>query len=124
MARREHILRKNCVHEACKEVGVWSYERQKDLVASFENRNEYRCVRHSRPNEVLGDGQTTIESVRVSYRGPADRLYWGVPPDFKNGSGFIYGPGFKAFAQDFPEGTRLIISVRVETPNDNSTGEG
>ncbi|MFK5282653.1 hypothetical protein ACI3PL_24120, partial [Lacticaseibacillus paracasei] len=38
-------------------------------------------------------------------------MYWD------SGSEFAHGPGFKAWAADFPEGTRLIVTVRIETPN-------
>lgn len=32
-------------------------------------------------------------------------------------SGRISGPGFKAWADDFPEGTRLTITARIEVPD-------
>lgn len=32
-------------------------------------------------------------------------------------SGFTHGPGFKAFAKDFPEGTKIHIVVTVEVPD-------
>ena len=31
-------------------------------------------------------------------------------------SGFTFGPGFKAFANDFPEGTKIVITATLEVP--------
>jgi len=31
--------------------------------------------------------------------------------------GFVSGPGFKAYAKDFPPGARLIITARIELPS-------
>jgi hypothetical protein len=38
-------------------------------------------------------------------------LFWNT------GSGFIYGSGYKAFADDFPEGTILRITAEIILPN-------
>jgi len=112
MARREYKLQKRCAHEGCAEIGRWTYETARDLANSYEQRNVYRCVRHADPDAVLGDGNREIEKVLTSKASDnAQGLYWdGL-------SGFVHGPGFKAWANDFPEGTRLIVTVRVETPN-------
>lgn len=37
-------------------------------------------------------------------------LFWD------DGSGFTHGTGYKAYADDFPPGTRLIITARIELP--------
>lgn len=112
MARREYKLQKRCAHEGCAEIGRWSYETARDLASSYEQRNVYRCVRHTDPGSVLGGENQAIEKVltsRASDKAPG--MYWD------SGSGFAHGPGFKAWAADFPEGTRLIVTVRIETPN-------
>lgn len=44
-----------------------------------------------------------------------EHLFW-IASDEKSGSGLTFGPGFKAFAKDFPEGTRLVITARIEAP--------
>lgn len=33
-----------------------------------------------------------------------------------SGNGFVWGPGFKAYAKDFPEGTRVTITAEVLVP--------
>lgn len=110
MARREYRLNKNCAQEGCKEVGRWTYTTQRDLATSYEFKNEYRCVRHTRPQEVLSQENTATEKVLTAVRGAGGNLYFG-------GFGFVHGPGFKVFADDFPEGARLIVSARIELPN-------
>lgn len=35
---------------------------------------------------------------------------------FFDGMSFVYGPGFNAMAGDFPAGTKLIITARIELP--------
>ena len=112
MARREWMLRKPCVHQGCTEIGRWTYETKRDLERSYENKHEFRCTRHSKPEEVLSVENAATEFVMVSKKseGCGDNLYW-------NGGGFQHGPGFKAWANDFPEGTRLIVTARIELPN-------
>lgn len=113
MARREYKLQKRCAHEGCTEIGRWTFDTARDLSSSFAQRHEYRCVRHTAPNEVLGSECQSIETVLTSQSSDqAPGLYW-------NGrSGFVHGPGFKAWAKDFPEGTRLVLTVRVELPSE------
>lgn len=44
-------------------------------------------------------------------------LFW-LPEGGAHGSGFTHGPGFKAHADDFPEGTRLTVTTRIEIPEE------
>lgn len=43
-------------------------------------------------------------------------LFWRAEGQEKGGNGFVFGNGFKAFAKDFPAGTRLTVTARVELP--------
>jgi hypothetical protein len=40
---------------------------------------------------------------------------------FWNHQGFLSGPGFKVWAKDFPAGSRLIVTARVELPDISSS---
>jgi hypothetical protein len=60
--------------------------------------------------EVLAADNDATEKVLVSKRGAGGNMYW-------DRSGFVYGPGFKAFADDFPEGTQLVVTARIVMPN-------
>lgn len=112
MARREWALRKPCVHPGCTEVARYTYATRRDLETSYELKHDFRCTRHSKPAEVLSAENTATEVVMVSKKsdGCGDHLFW-------ERNGFQHGPGFKAWANDFPEGTRLIVTARVEFPN-------
>ena len=119
MAKREWSLRKPCVHPGCTEVARYTYATRRDLETSYEIKHEFRCTRHSKPAEVLSVENMTTEVVMVSKKsdGCGDHLFW-------ERNGFQHGPGFKAWANDFPEGTRLIVTARIEFPNAEFSGEG
>lgn len=82
------------------------------METSYEIKHEFRCTRHSKPEEVLSADNMTTEVVMVSKKsdGCGDHLYW-------ERNGVQHGPGFKAWADDFPEGTRLVVTARIEFPN-------
>jgi hypothetical protein len=75
---------------------------------------------------VLGPDNLTTSVTLTALPGDnryiADKLFW-YSPDRRGASGFSYGPGFKAFAKDFPEGTQLIVTTRVITPGAVPTGQ-
>jgi hypothetical protein len=47
-------------------------------------------------------------------------LYWGKDEAW---NGFSHGPGFKAFAEDFPAGTRLRITAEIIFPQEPRDAE-
>lgn len=112
MSKREWPLRFQCGHEGCAEAVTYRYSTRRDLESSFELKNyqggKWRCTRHSRPDEVLSadNPETRVELVS---RQESYGRYFGS-------SGFVHGPGFKLFANDFPPGTKLIVTARVELP--------
>lgn len=82
-------------------------------------REGYRCTRHRNPDEVLSGEvptrtRTLIASRSTRYNLPKN-LFW-FEEGTETGSGFVYGPGFKAYADDFPEGTRLTITAQIDPP--------
>lgn len=113
MARRDWPLRVTCGHPGCTESNTYRYETQRDLASSFERKNYYpdkwRCTRHSRPDEVLSARNPSTEAVLV-----VDEYEYGR---YFGHFGLVTGPGFKAFACDFPPGTRLIVTARIEIPD-------
>lgn len=105
-----------CHHPGCNESTVYSYDSKKEAREGYKWRERWMCVRHSKPDDVLSESNmertTTLEAKPVmTCRGDKVLgLFW-------NGSnGFAHGPGFKAFAKDFPEGTKLIVTARIELP--------
>ena len=112
MSRREYLLTFRCKHEGCTERTTYRYDTQRDLRESWARKTYetkgWLCVRHNAPNEVLSidNPETTFE---VTSRQTEHGCYFGS-------HGFMHGPGFKMFANDFPAGTKLVVTARVELP--------
>lgn len=115
MARREYPLTFRCGHEGCTESVTYRYERQRDLSESFELKNygngKWRCMRHHNQERVLSPSNLETVAEMVSEEKPYGRYFgsWG----------FLSGPGFAIYANDFPPGTKLIVTARVEIPRAN-----
>lgn len=111
MNRRVRTVRFKCGHEGCQEVAnyeVHSNDEARRLYAA-EGNGKYRCVRHTRMEEVLS-ASNSRRTVDLANEQKENGCYWG------GGSGFTYGPGFKAFAKDFPPGTILRVTAEVILP--------
>lgn len=97
-------LRKECAEPGCKEFGLYT-----DLTPEGYRRlarEAWRCVRHTQPEEVLSVTNVRREKIVESVQLPHGR-YW------QGSSGFMYGPGFKAYADDFPVGTKIRVIAEV-----------
>jgi len=112
MARPEYRLRFTCKHPGCQEHVTFRYSTARDRSASFElsayGKDGWLCSRHRNPDEVLSASNPETRFEAVSYDSHGRR--------FINHSGMVSGPGFKMFVDDFPEGTRLIVTARIELP--------
>lgn len=112
MPRRLPHARFQCGHEGCQEYTHFEVMDGAHRISLFKRHGngQYRCVRHSQPDEVLGPTNTR-RSVDLTNVELNTGCYW-------DGSmGFCYGPGFKAFARDFPPGTILRVSAEVVFPD-------
>jgi hypothetical protein len=123
MPRREYTGRFPCGEPGCREVAFFVYDLKRDYTDAQRRYSEtpWRCIRHSRPDEVLSVGNRVRETVLTAsklIRGgrPLSGLFW-LAAGSTSGSGFTSGPGFKAFASDFPEGTQIRIRVEVVLPD-------
>jgi hypothetical protein len=116
MSKRDKTMRVFCGHEGCREMGFYSYQNRKEYLnlESKYGQGKWQCVRHTQPNEVLSKEnlktQKTVICGRSKTYPDLKELFWD------DGSGFIYGTGYKAFANDFPEGTKLIITAEIIIP--------
>ena len=119
MARRVHYRSPQCAHEGCGERANYEFtsmREQREYAETLRKRGGWRCVRHTSPDEVLTEDAPIRETVLVSRQETYGRFFApeGVT---KGGGGFQHGPGFKVYAEDFPTGTRLIVTARVEIPD-------
>lgn len=113
---RQYLSRFECGHPGCGEFATYESSRradQADLYRRYGNK-QWRCIRHSQPDQVLSLQNPRLTHTVVSrehhYEGKSIGLFWG------GGSAFTAGPGFKAFAKDFPAGTVLRVTAEVIPP--------
>jgi len=123
MAKREYIVRVKCGYEGCKENSFYTADTrayENELYRKYGN-GLWRCCRHTRPEIVLSAEKpkrvtemVLTEKFSDAKYGPVRSigLYW-------DGSGFKHGPGFQAYAGDFPKGTILRVTAEVILPPSN-----
>lgn len=113
MSRREWPLRFVCNHPGCTESANYRYSTRRDMMESFELKNysdgRWRCVRHRNPDEVLSLSNPRTRAEIVLEQKPHGKFFGHF--------GFISGLGFKAFAEDFPAGTKIIVSAEIVLPD-------
>ena len=113
-----------CADPACPEKVTYRHETRADEAASVKSQREcaWKCARHRWPDRTLGPGQEVIAAVMTVIPVPDARawepsLIW-ESPGWPFQSDKISGPGFQAFAGDWPEGTRLEIRARILPPEE------
>lgn len=107
-----------CTESAFRTVSTLADRRE---VAADQKRRPWKCSRHRNPEQLLTP--TNLERTHVliadrSKRFPTltDNLFWREESADDVGSGYMFGPGFSAHADDFPKGARIVITARVELP--------
>jgi hypothetical protein len=130
--RREYYSSPQCAHDGCTERAHCVFATRKEQREAWQRQQEapWRCARHRRPTEVLSADAPVCEHALVLVERTYESrnwqtgeveakplgLFWAPEGSEKGGSGFTYGPGFRAFAEDFPAGTRLVVTARIELP--------
>lgn len=119
--KKEFILRVTCHKLGCHEIGRFSYGDKKDYRDGYLRHNgSWMCIRHSDESKVLlpSNLQTTRkrELTVVSIASISGQHFW----DSKNG--FASGDCFRAWAKDFPVGTKLVMesTARIILPGDET----
>jgi hypothetical protein len=116
MKKQDKTIRVYCGHEGCHESGFFCYDNRKECLElqSKYGQGKWRCVRHTCPNEVLSKENLKTQKIVVSGKSKKypelKEFFWD------DSSGFIYGTGYRAFANDFPEGTKLIVTAEIKLP--------
>lgn len=114
-----------CTWEGCNERDYFACDTRADQRQVHQRRENHRCSRHRKPDEVLMPDNPAREHVLVAqqrfWESKHDGmqplgLFWAPEGQEKGGSGYTFGPGFKAWSKDFPVGTRLIVTARVQLP--------
>lgn len=119
MSRRKYTIPLTCAEPSCREssiceaIGLQEYQEAR----ARYGRDPWRCSRHRRPDEVLSldnperRGEIVVRTTRYGF------------PSWSTGSRVVDGPGFKAFSDDFPLGTRLIVTAHIELPESPGSAE-
>lgn len=116
MKSYQKIVRVYCGHEGCHETTFYSYDNKKEADRIYQKygNGKWRCTRHSNPEEVLSLTNLKVQKILVAKHSEKypelKTLFWN------HGSGFTYGDDYKAYADDFPEGTKLIITAEIILP--------
>lgn len=106
-----------CSHPDCHEKGRYGFDTKKEAREwSMRKRENWTCTRHSLPDEVLSIRRIEITTVLESkHIEGLSELFW--IGSGKSGNGFAHGTGYRAWAKDFPEGTKLEVTARIILPS-------
>lgn len=111
----KYYSRRICTHEDCKEFSITNHRTQKEMREYESTKRKWTCNRHSYPEEVLSiDVNSTIQVLTVESNEYGQ--YWRISGAKKLSSGFQFGNGYKAWADDFPIGTKLKVTAEIITP--------
>lgn len=112
----------SCIQKGCSERGNYERSSLKEInELRSKYQNSWKCVRHTNPDKVLSKNNPKRQIVLIAKKSrkypELKELFWD-DVDGNVGSGFEYGPGFKAYANDFQEGTELIITAEIKVKNE------
>jgi hypothetical protein len=115
--KRRYALRVQCGHPGCAEFRHIECVTRADYneMDKRYSGGKWRCTRHMDLGQVLSiespKRMVEMTSTRAisEHTGSSIGLFW-------NRQGFVSGPGFKAWANDFPEGTILRVTAEVILP--------
>jgi hypothetical protein len=122
MGRRRWPFRYECTFPGCTQSSHHEFHSLAELKQQlkWQPRETWRCVRHSRAEEVLSS-TNPIRTVELTNFEEPHGKFWGTT---KAQCGYQCGPGFQAFAVDFPAGTRLRVTAEIIYPTPITTEGG
>lgn len=133
MPRGDYRLFVTCTEPECRESTTFGYTLKADYREGYQRHHgKWKCVRHSSPGTVLAPGNEVLTAVLTAVRPvftdcngnetPLSKMSWRAD-GAGSSSGYVRGPGFQAFAGDWPEGTRLEVTARI-LPPEGGDGDG
>lgn len=102
---REQLYQRACAEPGCVEVIRFTYRTRAEYL-ELERCCPRRCVRHTHPEQTLSRTRVSAGASFIS-----DGEIWRGGPGLQ--SGLLHGPGFKAYAKDFPPGTAINITATI-----------
>lgn len=111
----KYYTKRKCTHEGCKEFSITNHRTYKEMREYQSTKKKWTCPRHSHPEKVLSiENNNTVETLIVE--STDNGQYWRKLGSQNLSSGFQHGNGYRAWAKDFPVGTKLIVSTQIITP--------
>jgi hypothetical protein len=123
--RRAHFYSPQCVHEDCVQRAHFEFtsiRAKQQCVERTEQRGGWRCGRHTDPEKTLSENNRTREVTLVVTETERGR-FWCEEGQERLSGGFVCGPGFRAYAEDFPADTKLIVTARLEMASQTAEDE-
>lgn len=109
---RTQVTTLQCVEPGCREVGRYAYDNRKDYERIHRTYSPYKCFRHSNKATWL----TPEDRSRTTELTVAARSHGLYFEPISNG--YTHGPGFNAYASEFPAGTRIIVTATALLPDE------
>lgn len=121
MGSRSRTTTLRCTWPDCRETSLYEYDNQREYAEIHARRTTHRCLRHRNDlADVLAQDNRAVSTELVIVQKDHGR-FWGTLT--KAVQGLVTGPGFQAWARDFPVGTRLRITAEVyPCPHDSLNG--
>jgi hypothetical protein len=111
VSKRSYLCRLVCTHPGCTDFSLFDCVNRKDYAQQAAKQTGFKCLKHTGTETMTPDSLTRTVTLEAVPRGDCGgSLFWGG----KNG--FAHGNGYRAYAEDFPPGTKLIVTARIELP--------
>lgn len=125
MSARTKIATMRCTWPGCEALGRYEYDNQREYADVERRRPTYRCTRHYNDGkDVLGADNPLLTNTYVVVAAHGSQFWQHEGEEDHLSSGFSHGPGFKAYATDFPVGTRLRVTAEVVAARPGGDGGG
>lgn len=112
MGRRRFPYYVTCAEPDCSKMAHYEARTRADQVSHYEQLAKWpwRCDRHTRPAEIMSpaDARRVIET--------ASKIAFEGGPPFWGSTDPVGGIGWRAYARDFPAGSRLRVTVEILPP--------
>lgn len=106
MTSRKYQVTYRCCHPGCNETGFSIADTRAEEFNLLSR--QWKCCRHSGGVAVLSP-----QNRSSVYESMLETKSYGK---FFGSGGFVHGPGFKVFAEDFPDGTVLRVTAEIILP--------
>lgn len=110
-----HTLKVICNHSGCGRNLFYSFTNKRDYNDAKERYSKYLCTKHSRPEDIIETKDYLKKEIKYEVvDGSFTSTNLKNIPQQKQ----LIGRGFRIFSEDFPEGTKIKITIEVDVVDD------